>query len=175
MTMKMAWGKLGILLGVASLLWSTLVGGAAAQQEIKIGFTISTSGTFARAAEPVLALTACAVGGLLVSPVSWTHHWTWCVPILVLAGYYAAAAWRRDRALSWWSGAVVVAGLTLFIVGPMWFAPRPASSVAWWLATESYELYALPLLALAAFGARRLKAVNATFTAFTTVNVAFTD
>lgn len=109
-----------------------------------------------RSGEPVLALTACALGGLLVSPISWTHHWTWCVPILVLAGYYAARAWRTDRAIAWWSAAVVAAGLALFIWGPMWFAPRPASSIPWWLATESYELYGLLLLVGAAFAARRL-------------------
>ncbi|WP_410564322.1 glycosyltransferase 87 family protein [Amycolatopsis sp. cmx-4-61] len=106
-----------------------------------------------RAAEPVLGLTACALGGLLVSPISWTHHWTWCVPVLVLAGWYA---WRCDRAVRWVAAAVVVAGLALFIAGPMWFAPRPAPSLGWWLATESYELFGLLLLALAAFGARRL-------------------
>ncbi|EOD58532.1 glycosyltransferase 87 family protein [Amycolatopsis vancoresmycina] len=106
-----------------------------------------------RAAEPVLGLTACALGGLLVSPISWTHHWTWCVPVLVLAGWYA---WRFDRVVRWVAAAVVVAGLTLFIVGPMWFAPRPAPSPGWWLATESYELFGLVLLVLAAFGARRL-------------------
>jgi alpha-1,2-mannosyltransferase len=33
---------------------------------------------------------------------------------------------------------------------------RPAPSPAWWLATESYELFGFALLALAAFGARRL-------------------
>lgn len=114
-----------------------------------------------RAGEPVLALTACALGGLLVSPISWTHHWTWCVPILVLAGYYGVRAWRTDRAVTWWSGAVVVAGLTLFIWGPMWFAPRPAPSVGWWLATESYELFGLALLVLAAFAARRLNKAKA--------------
>ncbi len=112
-----------------------------------------------RAAEPVLALTACALGGLLVSPISWTHHWTWCVPILVVAGWYA---WRFDRAVRWVATAVVVAGLTLFIAGPMWFAPRPAPSVGWWLATESYELYGFALLALAAFGARRLSTKKGT-------------
>ncbi|MGW5746997.1 glycosyltransferase 87 family protein [Amycolatopsis sp. NPDC003861] len=115
-----------------------------------------------RAAEPVLGLTACAVGGLLVSPISWTHHWTWCVPVLVLAGWYA---WRFDRAIRWVAAAVVVAGLTLFIVGPMWFAPRPAPSAGWWLATESYELYGFALLALAAFGARRLATKKGTPTA----------
>ncbi|MGW5720752.1 glycosyltransferase 87 family protein [Amycolatopsis sp. NPDC003865] len=109
--------------------------------------------TVARA-EPVLGLTACALGGLLVSPISWTHHWTWCVPILVLAGWYA---WRFGRAIRWVAAAVVVAGLTLFIVGPMWFAPRPAPSFGWWLATESYELFGLALLVLAAFAAPRLR------------------
>ena len=61
-----------------------------------------------------------------------------------------------------WSGAVVVAGLTLFVAGPMWFAPRPAPSVGWWLATESYELYGLALLVLAAFAARRLSTEKGT-------------
>ncbi|MFI5584222.1 glycosyltransferase 87 family protein [Amycolatopsis sp. NPDC051758] len=114
-----------------------------------------------RAGEPVLALTACALGGLLVSPISWTHHWTWCVPILVLAGYYGVRAWRSDRVVMWWSGAVVVAGLALFIWGPMWFAPRPASSVGWWLATEAYALFGLALLVLAALAARRLNKAKA--------------
>ncbi|MGV9365217.1 glycosyltransferase 87 family protein [Amycolatopsis sp. NPDC003731] len=118
--------------------------------------------TIVRAAEPVLGLTACALGGLLVSPISWTHHWTWCVPVLVLAGWYA---WRFDRAIRWVAAAVVVAGLALFIVGPMWFAPRPAPSAGWWLATESYELYGFALLALAAFGARRLATKKGTPTA----------
>ncbi|MBE1500613.1 alpha-1,2-mannosyltransferase [Amycolatopsis lexingtonensis] len=125
-----------------------------------------------RAAEPVLGLTACALGGLLVSPISWTHHWTWCVPILVLAGWYA---WRFDRAVRWVAAAVVVAGVALFIVGPMWFAPRPAPSPGWWLATESYELFGLLLLALAAVAAPRLKAVNATSRDVKALDVAFTD
>jgi alpha-1,2-mannosyltransferase len=112
-------------------------------------------------AEPVLALTACALGGLLVSPISWTHHWTWCVPILVLAGYHAWRSWRADRVVAWVAAAVVVAGLALFIAGPMWFAPRPAPSFGWWLATESYELFGLVLLVLAAFAPPRLKAVKA--------------
>jgi alpha-1,2-mannosyltransferase len=113
-------------------------------------------------AEPVLALTACALGGLLVSPISWTHHWTWCVPVLVLAGWYA---WRFDRAIRWAAAAVVVAGLALFIAGPMWFSPRPAPSAGWWLATESYELFGLLLLALAAFAAPRLSTKKGTSTA----------
>ncbi|MFF3443796.1 glycosyltransferase 87 family protein [Streptosporangium sp. NPDC002721] len=38
----------------------------------------------ARKAGELAGITACAVVGLLVSPVSWPHHWVWCVPLLVL-------------------------------------------------------------------------------------------
>jgi alpha-1,2-mannosyltransferase len=37
---------------------------------------------------------ACAVTALLVSPVSWSHHWVWCVPLVLLLwtrGHRAAA------------------------------------------------------------------------------------
>ncbi|WP_393083254.1 glycosyltransferase 87 family protein [Streptomyces sp. LN704] len=30
------------------------------------------------------AVAACAVTALLVSPVSWSHHWVWCVPMTLL-------------------------------------------------------------------------------------------
>ncbi|MEV1019154.1 glycosyltransferase 87 family protein [Streptomyces sp. NPDC050264] len=30
------------------------------------------------------AVVACAMTALLVSPVSWSHHWVWCVPLLLL-------------------------------------------------------------------------------------------
>ncbi|MFD9003799.1 glycosyltransferase 87 family protein [Streptomyces sp. NPDC059582] len=32
------------------------------------------------------AVIACAVTALLVSPVSWSHHWVWCVPLVLLLG-----------------------------------------------------------------------------------------
>ncbi|MBL1104970.1 DUF2029 domain-containing protein [Streptomyces sp. 5-8] len=40
------------------------------------------------------AVCACAVTALLISPVSWTHHWVWCVPLVLLLwsrGHRAAA------------------------------------------------------------------------------------
>jgi alpha-1,2-mannosyltransferase len=30
------------------------------------------------------AVITCAVTALLISPVSWSHHWVWCVPLLLL-------------------------------------------------------------------------------------------
>ncbi|MEV6906948.1 glycosyltransferase 87 family protein [Amycolatopsis sp. NPDC051071] len=110
-----------------------------------------TAFVIVRVAEPVLALAACAVGGLLVSPVSWTHHWIWCVPILALLCYLGA---RGDRALSVVSYALAVVTAVLFVVAPMWLAPRPAGSFGWWLATESFVLYGLLLLLFFALVAR---------------------
>jgi alpha-1,2-mannosyltransferase len=43
------------------------LGVAAAHRQLKIG-------------DDVAALTAVAIGGLLASPLSWTHHWLWAVP-----------------------------------------------------------------------------------------------
>ncbi|MFD9069374.1 glycosyltransferase 87 family protein [Streptomyces lasiicapitis] len=57
----------------------------------------------------------CVVGALtlLCSPLSWTHHWVWIVPALVLA---ADAAARRHTVRPWWW----VAGLfTLFAAWPI--------------------------------------------------------
>lgn len=36
----------------------------------------------------------CAVTGLLVSPISWTHHWVWITPALVLTVHLAATRVR---------------------------------------------------------------------------------
>lgn len=51
--------------------------------------------------------------GLLVSPISWAHHWVWILPVLILlvrAGHRIAAA----------------AGYLLFALAPFWFTPHSA-------------------------------------------------
>jgi alpha-1,2-mannosyltransferase len=42
--------------------------------------------------QPLAAMLVTAFCGLLVSPVTWTHHWVWVVPLCVLLGYQAFAA-----------------------------------------------------------------------------------
>jgi alpha-1,2-mannosyltransferase len=44
------------------------------------------------ASEPVLALMCVALFGLVVSPVSWSHHWVWLLPAVASA---AAVGYRR--------------------------------------------------------------------------------
>ena len=36
-----------------------------------------------------------ALTGLLVSPISWDHHWVWIAPGALVAAHYAVQAWRR--------------------------------------------------------------------------------
>jgi alpha-1,2-mannosyltransferase len=55
-----------------------------------------------------MGLAACAMTGLLISPVSWPFHWVWCVPALIL---WARRAWREDRTGE--KGGVVAACLAL--------------------------------------------------------------
>lgn len=47
-----------------------------------------------RAGHPLPGLLACALTGLLVSPISWDHHWVWIVPGVAVAGAYAVRAMR---------------------------------------------------------------------------------
>lgn len=49
----------------------------------------------------------CGITGLLLSPISWTHHWIWAVPLLVLL---TVAAWRRR------SGWIALAAFLTFVV-----------------------------------------------------------
>ncbi|HEU5266878.1 MAG TPA: glycosyltransferase 87 family protein [Jatrophihabitans sp.] len=45
---------------------------------------------------------ACAVVGLLVAPIAWTHHWVWLIPISVLLWWHARA-WLVPTVVVFWS------------------------------------------------------------------------
>ncbi|MFJ8693138.1 glycosyltransferase 87 family protein [Streptomyces roseolilacinus] len=55
-----------------------------------------------------VAVVACAVTALLVSPISWSHHWVWCVPALILLATRVRPVWTAGTALVfgsfalWW-------------------------------------------------------------------------
>ncbi|GAA1242731.1 mannosyltransferase [Kitasatospora nipponensis] len=66
-----------------------------------------------------------AVTALLISPISWTHHWVWCVPIVVLLAAEAShersrpaeVRHRRWRVVLW----LTVVGFCSF---SMWLVPH---------------------------------------------------
>ncbi|MCE5287753.1 MAG: glycosyltransferase 87 family protein [Nocardiaceae bacterium] len=45
---------------------------------------IAAAYVIARKADPQHGLLAVAMCGVLISPISWTHHWIWIVPLLVM-------------------------------------------------------------------------------------------
>jgi alpha-1,2-mannosyltransferase len=69
-----------------------------------------------RAGRRLAGLLACALTALLISPISWDHHWVWVAPGLALAVDAGARAAGRAR-LAWWG-----------LAGGLWavFAAWPA-------------------------------------------------
>jgi Glycosyltransferase family 87 len=61
----------------------------------------------ARRGNEMLGVVTCALTGLLISPVSWEHHWVWVVPGLVVAADLAVRSGRRHAWL--WLGLAALA------------------------------------------------------------------
>jgi alpha-1,2-mannosyltransferase len=110
------------------------LGIAAARRQLRIG-------------DDVAALTAIAVGGLLASPLSWTHHWVWAVPaVMVLVS-------RRQWVTAWLVGLVFAAGAKWGVT----LQPSQESlTVLQQLACATYVAAGAGLLAIWAFGSSRL-------------------
>ena len=100
--------------------------------------------------EPAWALSVNALAALLISPISWSHHWVWAAPALMcLAVTGRRHSWRGGVAAAW-------AGLALFEVSPMWLLPRSGTSGelgwAWWeqVIGDTYVIFGAVVLVLAA-------------------------
>ena len=89
------------------------------------------------------------MAGLLISPISWSHHWVWCLPILMTL---ATAAWR------WYSPGLAVtalAGAAVFALAMQWWFPGQnhaernwpfivtvvGSSYTWWALAAGVALW----------------------------------
>ena len=105
----------------------------------------------ARAGRQLLALSLTACTTLLISPVSWSHHWVWSVPI-VLTGLLAAYRAGNRAMLALFGG-----GLVLFLASPQWWFPGTENREmrwAWWeqVIGSAYVWAALGALVVVALG-----------------------
>lgn len=94
----------------------------------------------------VLALTCVAMFGLVVSPVSWSHHWVWAVPAVVVTAVLAHR--YRNPAL----GVISAVGVALMYLQPIHLMTehRETSAVLWrQLLGGSYVWWALALIVVA--------------------------
>jgi alpha-1,2-mannosyltransferase len=102
---------------------------------------------------PVLALVCVAMFGLVVSPVSWSHHWVWVLPTVLTT---TVLAYRyRDVAL----GLTSACGFALMVWTPITLmTPHEETSASLWrqLAGGSYLWWALAVIAVAGAVSGRL-------------------
>ncbi|MFV9636513.1 glycosyltransferase 87 family protein [Mycobacterium neumannii] len=99
-----------------------------------------------KADEPVLALICVAMFGLVVSPVSWSHHWVWALPTLLVA---ALVAYRRRHVAL---GVVAAAGFALMVWTPITLMPEhqeTAASLWRQLVGGSYVWWAIAVIVAA--------------------------
>ena len=83
----------------------------------------------------------CAVTGLLVSPMSWTHHWIWDIPLLV---WLTTTAWRRRSAA--WALAAAAGAVIFSDYTPLPWPGHPPR-LALMVGSDLYVLFGLAVLA----------------------------
>jgi Glycosyltransferase family 87 len=101
---------------------------------------------------------ACALTGLLVSPISWDHHWVWIAPGLAVLADQAVRARGQAR----WSGWALLAALALVFGawpslwrshaalvpwGLIWYAPGTSAGVYGHVRPSEYHWHGFTLLA----------------------------
>jgi Glycosyltransferase family 87 len=90
------------------------VGGWYYAVPLVLGVTgLAAATTLGRRGDWLAAAAMTGTTGLLVSPISWTHHWVWIMPALV-------ALWRGGIG----SRVAAGCGYLLFALAPMWWTPH---------------------------------------------------
>ena len=134
-----ALARLGIGEGERFVLWTVAC-------FVVLAVTVWAARRVLRANEPVLALVCVAMFGLVVSPVSWSHHWVWALPALLVCTVTAFR--RRHAALA----LVTVAGIALMVWTPITLMPEHhETSASLWrqLAGGSYVWWAIAVIIVA--------------------------
>ena len=142
-----------------------LAGSVASGQPLWLGAALATgilglaaAALLHRAGYTFAGLTACALTGLLISPISWDHHWVWVVPGLavLIDAAVRARSWMR---VAWLAAAAVVVvtfgawprlwsgGTTLLQGGLIWYAPVTAFGTGDNPTYAEYHWHGLQLIA----------------------------
>ncbi len=115
----------------AQLVWVLL-----AAVVVVVGLTCATLAH--RRGEDPVGLVITAGTALLVSPISWVHHWVWIAPLLVVLVHLG---WRQGG-----RARVIAAGLSAVVVGTFFcwpFRTHPNAPLTWqslvWTVPHSYK------------------------------------
>ncbi|WP_406269773.1 glycosyltransferase 87 family protein [Nocardia sp. NBC_00881] len=134
--------RLGVTDSVATLLWISL-------SLITVALAAVWMRRLIDAGAPVAALLVNAATVLLVSPVSWSHHWVWIVPALVVTADMMVRGSRGRCLIS-----TVAVFTVLLLIGPHWLLPHSTDlelDWAWWqqIIGSSYVLATLGVFVIA--------------------------
>ncbi|MBT2536981.1 glycosyltransferase 87 family protein [Arthrobacter sp. ISL-69] len=66
----------------------------------------------------VVAISATALTMLLISPVSWSHHWVWMAAVLPAFAWTLRETPQRQRVTRWFLGGVLGASIIVFFFSP---------------------------------------------------------
>ncbi|GAA0593460.1 glycosyltransferase 87 family protein [Kutzneria viridogrisea] len=96
-----------------------------------------------RKVDRLTALLVAAAVALLCSPVSWSHHWVWVLPALMIGWYRGGNRWALGLVTA------------VFLIGPQWMLPTfygREFAWSWWqhLLGDSFVLVGLGFIAWAA-------------------------
>ncbi|MBV9603797.1 MAG: DUF2029 domain-containing protein [Solirubrobacterales bacterium] len=110
---------------------------------------IALAAAASRRGDEATGFSLCALTGLLVSPVSWTHHWALAVPALLLLGVRAIRA-RSKLGMAAFAALLLVgySYLPKLMAKPA-LMPSHRGSPAWAIAAAPYVSIGLVVLALA--------------------------
>jgi alpha-1,2-mannosyltransferase len=111
-----------------------------------LGVTVWAVRRVLRSDQPVLALICVAMFGLVVSPVSWSHHWVWALPAVLVT---AVLAYRQRNVAM---GVVSFTGVALMVLAPIHLMTehRETSAALWrQLIGGSYVWWAIALIVVA--------------------------
>jgi alpha-1,2-mannosyltransferase len=91
--------------------------------------------------EQLASVSVCGLMGLLCSPVSWSHHWVWILPLGISLVGIAHGRWRIILSVGWFG---------LFMLAPIWWPPRRGNQELSWTFLQHVEGNAYLWLSLAA-------------------------
>ncbi|MFJ4656613.1 glycosyltransferase 87 family protein [Nocardia sp. NPDC088792] len=134
--------RLGVSDSAATMIWVLLSALAIALAAVWMNRLFSVGAN-------VAALMVNAATVLLISPVSWSHHWVWIAPALIVAADAIARGHRSPLFL----GATGLA-IAMFAIGPQWLLPHDGDRElrwAWWeqIIGSSYVVFTLVIFIVA--------------------------
>jgi alpha-1,2-mannosyltransferase len=112
---------------------------------------LAAASAYGRRGDWLAATAITGVTGLLVSPISWTHHWVWSLPALLLL-------WRLGRV----GKTAAACAYVLLTVAPMWRTPHSGGAAEYGfhgfssVAANSFLVAGAVFLAVMAMLARSL-------------------